>query len=48
MAQPFPCNCSTPRCLGYIAGAKEVPAEKLLKEYFVNEHIRTLKQEQQQ
>lgn len=47
MSQPFPCNCGHPtKCLGYISGAKDIPADKL-KEYFVNDHIATLKKQEQ-
>ncbi|CAO1616377.1 unnamed protein product [Parajaminaea phylloscopi] len=46
MSQPFPCNCSTAKCLGEIAGAKTVPADKL-SSYFVNPHILALKEAQQ-
>ncbi|CAO1619713.1 unnamed protein product [Sympodiomycopsis kandeliae] len=48
MSQPFPCNCGhSTKCLGYISGAKDIPADKL-GNYFVNEHILALKKEQSQ
>ncbi len=46
MSQPFDCNCKSANCLGSIQGAKYIPADTL-STYFVNEHIRQLKQAQQ-
>ncbi|PWN19055.1 hypothetical protein BCV69DRAFT_284656 [Microstroma glucosiphilum] len=46
MAQPFKCNCNSSRCLGTISGAKDIDAQTLLEGYFVNEHIRRLKEAQ--
>ncbi len=41
MDQPFECLCGAAGCLGYIAGAKHLPAATL-ERYFVNPHIRAL------
>lgn len=46
MAQPFTCNCNSSQCLRTISGAKDIDAEVLLKGYFVNEHIRRMKEAQ--
>lgn len=48
MAQPFQCNCNSSKCLRTISGAKDIDADVLLKGYFVNEHIRRLKEAQAQ
>lgn len=45
MAQPFPCNCNTSRCLGMIRGARDIEKEKL-DSWTVNEHIKLLKEGQ--
>ena len=39
MAEPFACACGSPRCLGFVRGARDLP-EEVLDRYFVNAHIR--------
>ncbi|OAV95674.1 hypothetical protein PTTG_04808 [Puccinia triticina 1-1 BBBD Race 1] len=43
MAQPFQCKCGSRNCLGMIQGAKHLDKETLDR-YFINEHIRQMKQ----
>ncbi|MEM1280170.1 MAG: SET domain-containing methyltransferase [Cyanobacteria bacterium P01_H01_bin.152] len=38
MAQPFQCSCGSPRCIGKVSGARDLPLN-LLGGYFVNQHI---------
>ncbi|KAF1992023.1 hypothetical protein K402DRAFT_300554, partial [Aulographum hederae CBS 113979] len=38
MAQPFECNCGAEKCLGTIAGAKDID-EEALQRYWLNKHI---------
>ncbi|KAJ9414934.1 hypothetical protein QL093DRAFT_2121431 [Fusarium oxysporum] len=45
MAQSFPCECGTERCLVAIRGSRYVEPEKL-KGYFLNQHIHELMEEQ--
>lgn len=42
MDQPFDCKCSTPKCLGWISGAKDLTSDQL-KGYYLNEHIENLR-----
>lgn len=44
MARPFDCQCNAPQCLRFIAGARYL-APDILNRYFINQHIRSLKQE---
>lgn len=39
MAEPFACACGSPRCLGFVRGARDLPRE-VLDRYFVNDHVR--------
>src|SRR5579871_2095630 len=41
MARPFECCCGARECLGWIAGAQELPRERR-KDYFFNPHIEAL------
>ena len=41
MAQPFACSCGADRCLGRVAGAKDLPTETL-KGYWLSAHIESL------
>ncbi|MBW0520710.1 hypothetical protein O181_060425 [Austropuccinia psidii MF-1] len=45
MAQPFVCQCGSKSCLGEILGAKYL-SQELLDRYFINDHIKRLKQKQ--
>ncbi|EWC48799.1 hypothetical protein DRE_00104 [Drechslerella stenobrocha 248] len=47
MAQAFPCECGSPKCLGEIRGAKYVPT-KVLRGYFVNRHIKKMLEQRDQ
>jgi hypothetical protein len=38
MAEPFPCLCNAPNCLGTILGAKDLSLT-VLGRYFINRHI---------
>lgn len=44
MAQPFPCNCSTPSCRGTISGAKDM-SPKSLEGIWLSAHVRQLLEE---
>ncbi|KAL7759151.1 hypothetical protein ACKLNR_011578 [Fusarium oxysporum f. sp. zingiberi] len=46
MAQSFPCECGTERCLVAIRGSRYVEPQKL-KGYFLNQHIHELMEEQE-
>lgn len=41
MAQPFECRCGEKECRGVISGAKDME-EKVLREYWLNEHVEEL------
>jgi hypothetical protein len=41
MVRPFVCLCGAPGCIGYVAGAKYLPLDRLAQ-YFINPHIRKL------
>ncbi|KAI1910259.1 hypothetical protein LOZ12_002052 [Ophidiomyces ophidiicola] len=41
MSQPFRCCCGTEDCLGWVDGAKKIPA-KILDRYWLSGHIRLL------
>ncbi|KAH8678038.1 hypothetical protein BX600DRAFT_451306 [Xylariales sp. PMI_506] len=45
MAQPFDCLCGKPTCRGRIAGARDMPKEKL-EGLWINGHIRELLEQQ--
>ncbi|KAI5478944.1 hypothetical protein MNV49_004465 [Pseudohyphozyma bogoriensis] len=45
MDQPFECKCGASTCLGFVNGAKHIPAEVLAR-YQLNEHIVALKADQ--
>lgn len=38
MAQPFQCLCGSPRCIGKVSGARDLPLN-VLGQYFINQHI---------
>ena len=42
MAAPFKCLCSSPQCIGVVAGAKVLPDEELSR-YDINAHIVALR-----
>jgi hypothetical protein len=44
MAQSFPCECGTNRCLGAIRGSKYIDTS-VLRGYFLNHHIQDLLEE---
>lgn len=46
MARPFECCCGEPNCLGWIAGAKELP-RSAWHDYFFNDHIHALRLREQ-
>ncbi|WWD19543.1 hypothetical protein CI109_104004 [Kwoniella shandongensis] len=46
MAQGFDCACGAENCLGKVLGAKHIPLEELEKRSYINEHIRTSKEDQ--
>ncbi|KAF9772864.1 hypothetical protein IL306_009407 [Fusarium sp. DS 682] len=46
MAQSFPCECGTEKCLVAVRGSKYIEPEKL-KGYFLNRHIKELVEEKQ-
>lgn len=39
--RPFICRCGSPRCLGFVAGARYLSLDTLAR-YFINPHIREL------
>ncbi|GAA5879669.1 hypothetical protein JCM3774_002401 [Rhodotorula dairenensis] len=45
MDQPFSCLCGTERCIRTIKGAKDID-QSVLATYFVNDHIKAMKEEQ--
>lgn len=42
MARPFQCQCGSPRCIKFVAGASYV-SDETLSQYFVNQHILRMK-----
>ncbi|NJO94420.1 MAG: SET domain-containing protein [Hydrococcus sp. RM1_1_31] len=44
MARPFQCQCGSPRCIKFVAGASYV-SDETLSQYFVNQHILGMKRQ---